>query len=271
MKLYIINDNYIDFLKNFSENVKYNKNESRPYVGIVLKINEHNYFAPLGSPKPKHIKMKEALDFIKIENGKAGVINLNNMIPVSEDNVTNIKTSTISDKKYAILLEDQLRWIERNKEIITSKSLKLYKLISEKENTIFHKRSNNFKLLEEKAKEYEKVLDKSNQVPFNAITGKQIPLIDGIKFPEANTAAWINQSFINKFSENIKIKENEKPCYVNIYGMTKDKKPCICKVKYYNIEQLEINEKSITIHKEQKKEIKIDKTKDKNKDKGYER
>ncbi len=40
MKLYTINEEYINFLKIFSENVKYNKNESRPYVGIVLKINE---------------------------------------------------------------------------------------------------------------------------------------------------------------------------------------------------------------------------------------
>ena len=159
MELYTINEDYINYLRKFSENVRYNKNESRPYVGIVLKINDHNYFAPLGSPKPKHIKMKEALDFIKIENGKTGVINLNNMIPVSKDYITNIRTNTLSNKKYATLLEDQLRWIERNKETIISKSLKLYTLITTKENTIFHKRSNNFKLLEEKAKEYEKELN----------------------------------------------------------------------------------------------------------------
>lgn len=268
MELCTINEEYINHLKKFSENVKYNKNESRPYVGIVLKINEHNYFAPLGSPKPKHITMKEVADFVKMDNGKLGVINLNNMIPVPSEEVKLINFSKF-DKYYSKLLLEQKRWLERNEDLIKNKSKKLYTLITTKENTVFHKRSNNFKLLEEKAKEYEKVLDKSNQVPFNAITGKQIPLIDGIKFPEANTAAWINQSFINKFSENIKIKENEKPCYVNIYGMTKDKKPCICKVKYYNIEQLEINEKSIMIHKEPKKEIKIEKEKEK--EKGYER
>ena len=38
MELYTINEEYINYLKQFSENVKYNKNESRPYVGVVLKI-----------------------------------------------------------------------------------------------------------------------------------------------------------------------------------------------------------------------------------------
>lgn len=133
MKLYTINEEYINYLRQFSENVKYNKKESRPYVGIILKIDDYTYFAPLGSPKPKHLKMKESLDFIKIDNGKIGVINLNNMIPVSEDKVTNIIFNTLSDKKYATLLESQLRWIERNTELISSKSFKLYKLITTKE------------------------------------------------------------------------------------------------------------------------------------------
>ena len=34
--------------------------------------------------------------------------------------------------------------------------MKLYTLITTKENTIFHKRTNDFKFLEEKALEYEK-------------------------------------------------------------------------------------------------------------------
>ena len=160
MELYTISEEYINYLRKFSKNVKYNKNESRPYIGVVLEINEYNYFAPLGSPKLKHIEMKESLDFIKIEKGELGVINLNNMIPVPKDNITNIQINTLSDEKYAILLENQLRWIERNEESIISKSFKLYKLITTKENTVFHKRSNDFKFLEEKYLEYIEELKK---------------------------------------------------------------------------------------------------------------
>lgn len=40
------------------------------------------YFAPLSSPKPKHLKLKSKLDFLKIDNGKLGAIN--NMLPVTK-------------------------------------------------------------------------------------------------------------------------------------------------------------------------------------------
>ena len=40
------------------------------------------YFAPLSSFKPKHKRLSETIDFIKI--GDMAVINLNNMIPVPE-------------------------------------------------------------------------------------------------------------------------------------------------------------------------------------------
>lgn len=52
----------------------------RPFLGIVLTINDFSYYAPLTSPKPKHIKMKDQIDFIKINDGHWGAINLNNMI-----------------------------------------------------------------------------------------------------------------------------------------------------------------------------------------------
>ena len=60
----------------------YDVKEKRPFVGIILKINNINYFAPLSSPKEKHKKMKNNIDFLKINNGRDGVINLNNMIQI---------------------------------------------------------------------------------------------------------------------------------------------------------------------------------------------
>lgn len=41
-----------------------------------------DYFAPLSSFKPKHLRMKEGIDFIKIKN--YAVLNLNNMFSVSD-------------------------------------------------------------------------------------------------------------------------------------------------------------------------------------------
>jgi len=34
----------------------YDIKEKRPFIGIILKINDINYFAPLSSPKEKHKK-----------------------------------------------------------------------------------------------------------------------------------------------------------------------------------------------------------------------
>ena len=46
------------------------------------------YFAPLSSPKQKHLKMKNDIDFYKLSNGKLGAINFNNMIPVPDGSYT---------------------------------------------------------------------------------------------------------------------------------------------------------------------------------------
>ena len=63
LKIYYLDDKYINYLRQFDEKVAYNKNQTRPYVGVVYTFNGFNYFAPLSSPKPKHLLMKEkALD-----------------------------------------------------------------------------------------------------------------------------------------------------------------------------------------------------------------
>lgn len=46
MRFYYIKDNYIDFLKKYDNIVAENKQESRPYVGIVIEIKGHKYYAP---------------------------------------------------------------------------------------------------------------------------------------------------------------------------------------------------------------------------------
>ena len=56
LKLVTINSRYCEYLCQFDYRVSYNSNEkeSRPFVGILFKIHEIEYFAPLSSPKAKH-------------------------------------------------------------------------------------------------------------------------------------------------------------------------------------------------------------------------
>lgn len=49
MKFYHIKDDYIRYLRQYDSKVAENKNESRPYLGIVLEINSIRYYAPFTS------------------------------------------------------------------------------------------------------------------------------------------------------------------------------------------------------------------------------
>ena len=99
MKFYHVKDNFIAYLRQFDSKVSENKNESRPYVGIVLQIENIKYYAPFSSPKPKHRNMKNGKDFRKINNGIYGAINFNNMIPVLDSVLMEIDIINIPDVK----------------------------------------------------------------------------------------------------------------------------------------------------------------------------
>ena len=117
------------------------------------------YFAPLSSPKPKHLKIKSKLDFLKLDGGKLGAINFNNMLPVTEQNIIKIDLNkeciTKSEEKYINLLKEQLFWLNRNDKKLFGRAKKLYdKYLEGSLEQNIAKRCCNFKLLEEKSKEY---------------------------------------------------------------------------------------------------------------------
>ena len=113
----------------------------RPFLGILFNIEKFEYFAPLSSPKKKHKNMKNMLDFFKIKNGELGVINFNNMIPVTSKNYLLINLN--SDK------------LDKNNIQVRKKSNMLYKLYTNGKFPLnIIKRCCNFKLLEEKCLEY---------------------------------------------------------------------------------------------------------------------
>ena len=96
LKLYYIDEEYINYLRQFDKNVAYNKTATRPYIGVVYTYNNYNYFAPLSSPKPKHINISsKAIDIFKIKNGELGVVNINNMIPTPIENLTEVLPITL--------------------------------------------------------------------------------------------------------------------------------------------------------------------------------
>ncbi|MBU5313485.1 type III toxin-antitoxin system ToxN/AbiQ family toxin [Tissierella carlieri] len=119
-----------------SINVKKNNNEKRVYIGIVFQINNIKYFAPLASPRPKHSKMKDNIDFIKINNGEHGAINLNNIIPVVNEGIINYNINKEPNITYRNLLYQQVGFINKNTERIINNANKLYEKVT-KYNTFF--------------------------------------------------------------------------------------------------------------------------------------
>ena len=156
-----VDSNYCDYLRKFDNKVAYNKYEKelRPFIGILFEIDTCKYFAPLSSPKPKHKKMKNMIDFFKIKDGKLGAVNFNNMIPVTDKNYTlidlNKEALTMEELKYQKLLKEQLNWLNSHYRQVKNKSYRLYQLYnSGKLPDNIKSRCCNFKLLEERCLEY---------------------------------------------------------------------------------------------------------------------
>ena len=121
LKLYKVSADYLDSIREIEPKVSLLK-ERRPFLGILITIDSNNYLAPLTSPKPKHKTMKNLEDFIKIDSGNYGAINLKNIIPVPETKYEEININEEKDNFYKILLQNQLTWCNKNKEIIIKKA-----------------------------------------------------------------------------------------------------------------------------------------------------
>lgn len=163
IKIVKVDANYCNYLRKFDNKVSYNAGEKelRPFIGILFIVENCEYFAPLSSPKKKHKKLKNTLDLVKINNGVYGVVNFNNMIPVTNKNYIEFnlskKTNIKNEKMRIELLNNQLRWLNSNKKRIYTKSRLLYNLY--KENKLpknVKDRCCNFPLLEEKCNIYNK-------------------------------------------------------------------------------------------------------------------
>lgn len=103
--------------------------------------------------------MKNNIDFVKIDGGKLGVVNFNNMIPVTPNNYELFDLNTIPTTQREInhqnLLKSQLMWLNKNIKAVKDKAINLYEKY--KDNKLperIRSRCCNFILLEEVSKNY---------------------------------------------------------------------------------------------------------------------
>ena len=152
LSFYKINKTYIESLQIIDPDVRISTGEkrTRPYVGIVLTIQNRLFFAPLSSPD----KFPSSLDSNELQIAKAKKSNIekrrisikvisNNhvhlcnviigkIIPVPKSQITEISindllsSSISSEKKYGDLLQKEYYAINAMKDIIYNKALRFY-------------------------------------------------------------------------------------------------------------------------------------------------
>ena len=144
MKIVEINDKYINYLKMYFSNYLLDNKEdkryhNRKYIGVVFKIDNLNYFAPLSSPKKSDFNSdgtikKSTLALIRISyiyNNKLellGKIKLNCMIPVPDNAIIDYDLNNELNKKYKDLIINEFLWLQRNETLVINSAEKLYKI-----------------------------------------------------------------------------------------------------------------------------------------------
>ena len=159
LKLYRIDVEYVKYLYKYDNRVQYNPNreneytQKMPYLGIVLQVNEFNYFVPLEHPRPSHSNIKNNVYIFKIHNGKYGILGFNNMIPVKDKEL--IKFNINEEKQsYKQILVSQYHFCNKHIAEIEFKAKSTYE--RSQNNSFLKKVCCNFKLLEEKCAKYNK-------------------------------------------------------------------------------------------------------------------
>ena len=185
LKLYNVSDDYVDYLKQYDHRVFSSKeddrNKERKYLGVVLNINNCDYFVPLSSPKESDYKLvdniktirKDIIPIIRIvvKNSKGkdelkGTLKFSNMIPVPSIALINYDVNSEKDELYKILVLKEIDFINSNSN--RDKIIKNAKVIyNQKVNNWdigYIKQTVDFKLLEQKSMEYASLFEVASSI-----------------------------------------------------------------------------------------------------------
>lgn len=171
LNLYSISDKYIKYLKQFDERIYDNKEDvriqTRKYIGIVLTVNDYNYYIPMSSPKKsdyidyeKKIIRKDTKTIIRIQdkNRLYGTLRISNMIPVPITELEPYIVANEIDLKYKDVILGELRYINNNTNKIIKNAKIVYNQKIKNEDIGYIKNTVDFKMLEEKLKEWNNLI-----------------------------------------------------------------------------------------------------------------
>lgn len=135
LNLYSVNDKYIKYLRQFDDkiydNKEGNRNHERKYVGIVLTINDFNYYIPMSSPKKSDLP-----------------------VPITE--LEPYILSNEKDLKYREVIMGELKYINNNSNKIVKYAKVVYNQKIKDIDVGYIKNTVDFKLLEKKLVDWDK-------------------------------------------------------------------------------------------------------------------
>lgn len=120
MNLYIINKEYLDYLRSFCPEVPYSDYGDRlkPFIGVLFQNDDNCFLVALSSIKEHQMQLKNNIDFQKIylNDQPVAAINLNRMIPVPLSELTEIDYSKIDKYRSFTSIIDKSQYIHFLKE-----------------------------------------------------------------------------------------------------------------------------------------------------------
>lgn len=170
--LYNVDVDYLRYLNSIEPEVQFSDEKDyrqKPFLGIVIVINDYAYFIPLTSGKQKHARWKnvgpahylvyEQVDkgelrrndiFKSVSDTKAlkifAALDIKKMIPVKAGLYSRIRFSALHDRKYADLLEKEYRFCQKIQDGILAKAEQIY--TEQKRSGVVHPIYCNFTRLE---------------------------------------------------------------------------------------------------------------------------
>ncbi|MBO5177049.1 MAG: type III toxin-antitoxin system ToxN/AbiQ family toxin [Lachnospiraceae bacterium] len=174
LKIYSVTDEYINYLRTSYPNVYSNKQDTRVhtrnYVGVVIKVENYNYYLPLSSPKETDYQVagdgkvikKSIVPIVRIvvKNSKGekelkGTLRISHMIPVPESELQLYDLENEPGDAYKDLVSNEILFIRKNKERILNNAKLLYKQKTEGDRSAgYVKMALDYKALEKMCDDY---------------------------------------------------------------------------------------------------------------------
>lgn len=149
--LYRINPQYLQYLQQLDHRVPKHCAGNQELVGVVVTVNNRNYFAPLTTPKLKHANLRDSNPTIfKIMDNHQhlGSVLLNNMIPVTFSQISSISFDQLPDLNFRNLMLKDYQLLKSNRDLVTKKAQQLYSKVVNAINPSFAAISCDFRKLE---------------------------------------------------------------------------------------------------------------------------